>query len=231
MDGKMTPLHWACKRNYLDVVALLLKSGADKNVVSDKGETPASVCTNPGILQLLDTPPAFSKIITDVETLSFVPNYIKNAPLSSKLNLHSLRHTKINNTGNISSNITSNIFQEELVLKVRIANSNDPDYIEVDLPHNSLTYKNLIKVCCDELGVDASQVLKLRKLPNTKIRRDKDVQRLVNFQEIEVVLISSLNIGNEVQHKSMLYANGSTVPITPTNNYQSISKKDQTILY
>ena len=94
-----------------------------------------------------------------------------------------------------------------------------------------MTYPNLIKICCDELEINTTQIVKLRKLPNTRIRRDKDVQRLENFQEIEVVLYSLPSIPNDAAHKSMQYANGSTVPITPTNNYQSISKKDQTILY
>lgn len=118
----------------------------------------------------------------------------------------------------------------ELVLKIRIANSFDPDFIEVDLPRNALNYQNLIKLCCNELDINEAQVSKIRKLPNTKIRRDKDVQRLEDFQEIEIVLYQPANV-NDTGHKSMQHANGSTVSITPTNNYQSISKKDQTILY
>lgn len=37
----------------MDVAALLLKNGADKNVRSEIGETPASVCSNQQILYLL----------------------------------------------------------------------------------------------------------------------------------------------------------------------------------
>lgn len=121
------------------------------------------------------------------------------------------------------------IYSTEVVLKIRVANTSDPDFIEIDLPRAALTYQNLIKVCSEELGINATQIVKLRKLPNTKLRRDRDVQRLENFQEIEVVLYSSVD--SDIGHKSTQYANGSTVPITPTNNYQSISKKDQTILY
>lgn len=80
-------MHWACKRNYLDVVVLLLKSGADKSIKSDKGETPASVSTNPCILQLLGASPEFCKIV-DQEASTFVPNYIKNAPISRKIELN-----------------------------------------------------------------------------------------------------------------------------------------------
>lgn len=78
----------------------------------------------------------------------------------------------------------------DLVLKVRIANSAEKDFIEIDLPKESLTYDALLSLMCSEL--DASKVLvqKVRKLPDTIIRRDKDVQRLRNYQELELVLAS-----------------------------------------
>ncbi|PIK44598.1 putative ankyrin repeat domain-containing protein 40-like [Apostichopus japonicus] len=76
----------------------------------------------------------------------------------------------------------------ELVLKVRIARTNDSDFIEVELKRNSLTYQTLVEKCCEELEVDAKDVVKVRKLPNTVLRKDKDVQRLEDFQELELVV-------------------------------------------
>ena len=108
---------------------------------------------------------------------------------------------------------------------MRIANTPDSDFIEIDLPKFSLTYQALLQVSCQELGIDESQVIKLRKLPNTKIRRDKDVERLDNFQEIELVIETSTIQGHSQN------SNGATVSLIPSNNYQSIAKKDQTILY
>lgn len=116
----------------------------------------------------------------------------------------------------------------ELVLKIRIANSADPDFVEVELPRNELTYQGLLYLCCKELELSPHQVQKLRKLPNTKLRKDKDIQRLQNFQEIEIVT-DATNV-----YKSMQNVNGlttSNLPMLPANGYQSISKKDQTILY
>lgn len=55
----------------------------------------------------------------------------------------------------------------ELVIKVRVANSGDPDFIEVELPMMELTYYTLLRVCCEELGLSASQVVRIRKLPDT----------------------------------------------------------------
>lgn len=79
---------------------------------------------------------------------------------------------------------------QELVLKVRIQNPNarENDFIEVELDRQELTYRSLLRVCCRELDVSAEHVEKIRKLPNTMLRKDKDVARLQDFQELEVVL-------------------------------------------
>jgi len=85
--------------------------------------------------------------------------------------------------------VGSNI--SELVIKVRKAYTNDPDFIEVELNRKILTYDELINVCSKELKVDRDSITKIRKLPNSVVRRDKDVQRLQPFQELEVVLLNS----------------------------------------
>ncbi len=75
----------------------------------------------------------------------------------------------------------------EVVLKIRIADREE-DFIEVELNSKLLTYEELVNVCIKELQVTRSQISKIRKLPNTVIRRDKDVKRLQPFQELEVIL-------------------------------------------
>ncbi|KFO89417.1 Ankyrin repeat domain-containing protein 40, partial [Buceros rhinoceros silvestris] len=81
----------------------------------------------------------------------------------------------------------------ELVLKVRIQNPNlrENDFIEIELDRQELTYKELLRVSCCELGVNPEHVQKIRKLPNTMLRKDKDVARLQDFQELELVLTVS----------------------------------------
>ena len=76
----------------------------------------------------------------------------------------------------------------EMILKVRVAGSEDPDYIEVELPGDSLTLESLILVASAELEVKAGSVERVRRLPNTRLRRDKEVARLPDYQEIELVL-------------------------------------------
>ncbi|NXE15380.1 ANR40 protein, partial [Lophotis ruficrista] len=81
----------------------------------------------------------------------------------------------------------------ELVLKVRIQDPNlrENDFIEIELDRQELTYKELLRVSCRELGVNPEHVQKIRKLPNTVLRKDKDVARLQDFQELELVLTVS----------------------------------------
>ena len=76
----------------------------------------------------------------------------------------------------------------ELVLKVRVANSSETDFIEIELDRNERTLSNLVLTCCRELNCEPQSIIKLRKLPNTIIRKDKDVWRLTDFQELELVL-------------------------------------------
>ena len=75
-----------------------------------------------------------------------------------------------------------------LLVKCRIADSIEEDFVEVEVP--SLTYMALLQACCDELEVESSAVAKIRKLPNTLVRKDKDVMRLRTLQELELVLHS-----------------------------------------
>ena len=73
-----------------------------------------------------------------------------------------------------------------LILRVRISGNKESDFVEVEL--SSLTYSSLLESCCDELQVALQDVAKIRKLPNVLVRKDKDVQRLKEGQELEIIL-------------------------------------------
>ncbi|XP_033211197.1 uncharacterized protein LOC117169127 isoform X2 [Belonocnema kinseyi] len=200
--------------NRQDVVTLLLQNGADQNIISDHGESPKTVSTNPQILQQLMTSSGGLTKISNHKAY----NALHQGPFLD-YNVDQI-HSKVTSASEGSANYSP----DQLVLKVRLANAPDPDFIEIDLPKAALTYQVLLQVCCQELELDESRVIKLRKLPNTKIRRDKDVERLENFQEIEIVTESPSDVHSQS-------SNGAALPLTATNNYLSISKKDQTILY
>ncbi|XP_069786029.1 putative ANKRD40 C-terminal-like protein isoform X3 [Narcine bancroftii] len=128
-----TCLHWACKRAHPGIVSDLLAAGADKEILTAKGESAAQLTSKPEIRAILG----------------------------------------------------------ELVLKVRLHNptAEDDDFIEVELDRCELTFQALLRVTCQELAVSPEKVEKIRKLPNTLLRKDKDVMRLENYQELELVLV------------------------------------------
>ncbi|XP_036307062.1 ankyrin repeat domain-containing protein 40 isoform X1 [Pipistrellus kuhlii] len=295
-----TCLHWACKRNHGQVVSYLLKSGADKEILTTKGEMPVQLTSRREIRKIMgveeedddDNCPQMKK----ESDLPFVPNYLASAafpfiytpvaddsaPLQNggpttppatppasppgdgspallpageppllgafprdhaplalvqhgdasapSALLRTPESTKpvcqppVSQSRSLFSSVPSKppvslepqngtyagpapAFQpffftgafpfnmQELVLKVRIQNPSlrENDFIEIELDRQELTYQELLRVSCCELGVNPDQVEKIRKLPNTLVRKDKDVARLQDFQELELVLTISEN--------------------------------------
>ena len=76
----------------------------------------------------------------------------------------------------------------------------EQDFYEVELPRSNMTYENLLSLMCTELQVDRQIVKKIRKLPDTVVRKDKDVARFTNFQELELVLTN-----RSISHSSRNY--------------------------
>ena len=212
MNG-WTGLHWAVKRGHESIVTFLLQHGADPSIQNDKGDSASVLAANERIVDILRTADPYSvkdiprkvgsngeKKTADpssVEGSEFVPNYLKHPvfphtqqsgfvktepvkpvpPVTNPLPPHMSQRT---------SNRPTNVDEGELVLKVR--QCGDEDFIEVELDIEELTFENLLDVCCRELEVSRDVVVKVRKLPNTLLRKDKDVRRLKQFQEIELVL-------------------------------------------
>ncbi|KAJ8246362.1 hypothetical protein GJAV_G00266890 [Gymnothorax javanicus] len=299
-----TCLHWACKRNHEQIVAYLLDSGADKGIVSSKGELAVQLSSKPEIRRLFGVEEELPEVLEP--ELPVIPNYLSNPPFpyrqtdtkqlimeshlsrngsldqrphcepptspapplpakhdqsslaetegrggaahtpvarpnspsnpqgavdGSCLQDHHCRHGEnphiLRDSGLVCAPVTSvsgssscvneldanrqqsvlqqlssaqafqpffiNAFPisaQELVLKVRIQdpNAKENDFVEVELDRQELTYRSLLRVCCRELGISSDRVEKIRKLPNTMLRKDKDVARLQDFQELEVVL-------------------------------------------
>lgn len=71
----------------------------------------------------------------------------------------------------------------ELVLKVRIQNPSlrENDFIEIELDRQELTYQELLRVSCCELGVNPDQVEKIRKLPNTLLRKVRSLPSTIEW--------------------------------------------------
>lgn len=107
------------------------------------------------------------------------------------------------------------ILSDCIVIKLRIANNADTDFVECELSKSNLTYSHLLNIVCSEFDIIPAQISRLRKLPNTRLRNDKDIKRLQDFEEIEIVLNAP------VTSKSL----------NTSNAYPSITSKDQTVLY
>ncbi|KAM6118702.1 ankyrin repeat domain-containing protein 40-like [Phoenicopterus ruber ruber] len=289
-----TCLHWASKRNHAQVVSCLLDAGADKQILTAKGERAAQLTSKPDIRKILGEEETECQGVKDLN-LPIVANYLANppfpyvyteasipdslaesqdesasisssqcetSPCSSATQVESIctptsgnseedfpaldaaeplptpsapvaapkraeararngpvcqpsvprgtglfspqaakqaapRHADSSPTGPAPAfqpfffTGTFPYNMQELVLKVRVQNLRDNDFIEIELDRQELTYQDLLRVSCCELGINPEQVEKIRKLPNTLVRKDKDVARLQDFQELELVLVKS----------------------------------------
>lgn len=200
MNG-WTGLHWAVKRGHTKLVTHLLNHGADANVKNTKGETPGMLTEEIELKKMLGDAKAIT--IKD-KPLPFLPNYLaypeftyarsngitkgkESTEISKSENMQNGDQSS-NTQHSIKDKFPINLPDEDLVIKTRIADITDKDFIEIDFEKSSLTFEKLLTSICQELMISKSDVIKLRKLPNTILRNDKDVQRLSNFQELEVIL-------------------------------------------
>lgn len=93
----------------------------------------------------------------------------------------------------------SHSFLLELVLKVRIQNPNarENDFIEVELDRQELTYRSLLRVCCRELDISAEHVEKIRKLPNTLLRKVQRTHMHFTMCPVEFLVIRAGQYGKK----------------------------------
>ncbi|XP_076080489.1 ankyrin repeat domain-containing protein 40-like [Mytilus galloprovincialis] len=207
-------LHWGCKRNHKGVVEFLLQKGANKDLLTAKGEKPVDLTTSEDLFNLLGGSGNRIAILKKDES-SFTPNYLANPVFPYTQPVADLESTNLNEVESVHSQQKSievkttaptiqthqksievktmqGLNENELVLKIRVAYLDDRDFIEVEMEKSNLTYESLKSVMCKELGVERRLINKIRKLPNTILRKDKDVQRLCDFQELEVVLTNKV---------------------------------------
>lgn len=66
-------------------------------------------------------------------------------------------------------------------MRIQNPSLRENDFIEIELDRQELTYQELLRVSCCELGVNPDQVEKIRKLPNTLVRKVRKVCYMVDF--------------------------------------------------
>ena len=80
---KRTALHWAAKRNQLDVAHCLLTNGANKDLESFAKEIPADLSTSPAVLNLLGSPKLRNK--AEETEGSIIPHYLAHPASGHKV--------------------------------------------------------------------------------------------------------------------------------------------------
>lgn len=203
--------------NYLSKLAnkillqILLANGAQMNLKNNDDKTAGEVTSDMAIKQLLtEKIPMEEKMTVDnnnrtkyvshgLDGSDFVPNYLKIQSANQNLILNErslnkddiyqeLKKIEVKQNNPCSNVPMSDTGCEVKILKIRVANG-DPDFIETDLFEVDQTYQNLLVLLCLELNVPMEKVERIRKLPNTKLRRDIDVKRLHNYSELELELV------------------------------------------
>ena len=87
-----------------------------------------------------------------------------------------------------NSSHKSNDQDNTIVVKVR--NSGEPFFIEIELESSDLTILTFTKVLKEEFNLSEDTSLLITKLPNVLIRNDKDIKRLKTGQEIEFLVVT-----------------------------------------
>ncbi|NWI07992.1 ANR40 protein, partial [Tichodroma muraria] len=96
-----TCLHWACKRNHAAVVAYLLHAGADKDILTKKGERPAQLTSKREIRKMLGVEDELPDLQQDSD-LPIIPNYLANPPFPYVYNTSSTSIPDLTLNGNHS---------------------------------------------------------------------------------------------------------------------------------
>lgn len=83
-----TALHWAAKRNHVDVTHFLTTNGADKNLESFAKEIPADLSTSPAVLNILgSTKIKASKEDAESHSNNLIPSYLAQPNTGYKVDL------------------------------------------------------------------------------------------------------------------------------------------------
>ncbi|CAF1177386.1 unnamed protein product [Rotaria sp. Silwood1] len=177
-----TALHWAARRNHKQVIEYLLEHGANKDIQAHDKSTPANVCNNDSLRQILEpitSDNSISPSSTNNTTLPIVPNYLRH-PVFPHISTQSIT--------NLSS-----INNQTITLLCRIADDpSETDFIEFDFnktPNNG-SFQRLLSNICHELNIN--HIDKLRRLPCVRIRNDRDIERLKDNHMLEVILVKKL---------------------------------------
>ena len=187
--NKWTALHWAVSRNNATIVNYLLSRGADEYIENDKGQKPFQLSSSPevdkcfslSVPNLKDGKRSNEFNLGIIENrYGFVPNFIKHRQFS-----HSVRDRQTNHQLE-----TDFVRSRDICIKARVADGEETDFIELEIDLELCSFAEFKSLLCRELLVDCElqTVKKIRKLPNVIVRNDRDIKRLKEGTEIELII-------------------------------------------
>jgi len=208
-----TALHWAARRNNVEAVKILMSNGAKVDIENNEGKTPGQVAADENVRNILGS----TETPATVTETNYVPNYLQNPAFCHKVDLDIVENGAADQNDQPIATLDKDVINEVLkkssyeevlkkssfhqerqepkskllILKIRIANQTDQDFIEMDVEENQRSFQSLKDLMCQELGVNSDTVERIRMLPDTKLRRDVEVRRLEDYAKLELVLNSS----------------------------------------
>ena len=172
-----------------------MNCGAQTDVRNADGKIPVEVATTTEAKQILgvETGGSGEHAAAAVPGSSFIPNYLQHPNINGKVDLKKVKQGDVTSEIALSRNESSSgTTLGTRIFKIRIAGFEDPDFIEIDVPESNLNLNDLKEIMCNELKVEKQAVIeRVRKLPNTRLRRDVEVTRLVDYAELGLVLLNS----------------------------------------
>ena len=130
-----------------------MNHGAKCDIKNNEGKTPGQVATDENVRKILGF--TNNDVVDSISRPKFVPNYLQHPPLNYQVDVSSVnRNIKqetpsiiANNQINEDTSVTrSSTFHRDtkiLILKIRVADCLDQDFIEIDIEDNQLNYQSL----------------------------------------------------------------------------------------
>ena len=206
MNGT-TPLHWAINGGYSNTVSYLVGKGADLNRKDNKGVSPIDLAAKApnSIRAALGLPPIdqpTEKLPKDkdglVASLAFAPLPSTTLPLPPLVESRPIfvppTSAPASTSPQAAPSVTAPVASTTLVRPPVVQSVTEPtifiklkgdqDVVELDLPIAGLA-KLKVNIG-DDLNLPLERIVKIRKLPNILIVKDRDVDRLKNGDVLEI---------------------------------------------
>ncbi|XP_043571172.1 ankyrin repeat domain-containing protein 40 [Chiloscyllium plagiosum] len=186
-----TCLHWACKRGHTQIVSYLLDAGANKDILTNKGESAAQLTMKRELRAMLGVDEDSEPVINGESTLPFLPNYLANPSFPYVENRES-KSTEAAAAGSLTGRKPSLTSQQQNTLAAGPPATFQPLFFTGAYPINEQGRerdRHCTRHCLpgSTLSSTASDY-NLSFLFSEQQLLDKEVARLQNYQELEFVL-------------------------------------------